>query len=215
MTSERSKRLLFLSLIVILFMGAIPGHALAQRSAAHGTGNASLMQFVRSVTNGEEMVTGVIASGLFAYPVVQQAADDTVSLSKADDLVTQFRMAARLGNVGLLAHNYLAGESFHEMMTGQRVYLIYGTGRVEAFIVTRILRYQALTPTSAFSDFRELGGTTVISASEMFQTAYGGQYHVTFQTCIERNGESSWGRLFVIAEPVPSTPEHGTSTHTK
>ena len=199
----------------MLFMGAIPGHVLARPSAAHGEGNTSLMQFVRSVANGEEMLTGVVASGLFAYPVLQQEAGETVSLSKARDTVTQFRMAARLGNIGLLAHNYLAGERFHRMRTGQRIFLVYGTGRVEEFIVTHILRYQALTPTSAFSDFRELGGNAIISASEMFQAAYGGQYHVTFQTCIARDGESSWGRLFVIAEPVPSTPEHSASIHTK
>jgi len=36
----------------------------------------------------------------------------------------------------------------------------------------------------------------------MFDLAYKGDRHLTFQTCIERDGSRSWGRLFVIAEPL-------------
>jgi hypothetical protein len=33
---------------------------------------------------------------------------------------------------------------------------------------------------------------------------YNGAAHVTFQTCILQDGNSSWGRLFVTAIPVSS-----------
>ena len=36
----------------------------------------------------------------------------------------------------------------------------------------------------------------------MFKLAYLGDRLVTFQTCIEAYGNSSWGRLFVVAEPI-------------
>jgi hypothetical protein len=35
----------------------------------------------------------------------------------------------------------------------------------------------------------------------MFKRVYFSNRHVTFQTCIEAEGNLSWGRLFVIAVP--------------
>jgi len=35
----------------------------------------------------------------------------------------------------------------------------------------------------------------------MFQRVYLGDRHMTFQTCISAYGNSSWGRLFIIAVP--------------
>jgi hypothetical protein len=72
---------------------------------------------------------------------------------------------------------------------------------METFIVTRKLRYQALDPFNQYSQFRTLDGSETISSTEMFNRAYGGSFHLTFQTCIERDGNSSWGRIFIIAEP--------------
>ena len=68
--------------------------------------------------------------------------------------------------------------------------------------MTRILQYQALDSENPFSDFRDLENDLVLSAAEMFTKVYTGQYHVTLQTCIARDGISSWGRYFVIAEPI-------------
>ena len=73
---------------------------------------------------------------------------------------------------------------------------------METFVVTRILKYQALTPNSIYSEFREVGSTTTITTTDMFDLAYKGDYHLTFQTCIEQGGNKSWGRMFVIAEPL-------------
>jgi hypothetical protein len=85
---------------------------------------------------------------------------------------------------------------------GQEVHLEYSDGKTEVFVVTEILRYQALDPKNPFSAFRNLENQyEVLSAQQMFERAYGGERHVTFQTCIAKYGNASWGRLFVVAAP--------------
>ena len=111
-------------------------------------------------------------------------------------------MASQYGNVGLLAHNNLAGKFFSGLAVGQQVRLVYGDGKTETFVITEILRYQALQPTSPYSSFRNLDKTDdTLTAEQMFKRAYLGDRHMTFQTCIEAYGNPSWGRLFVIAVP--------------
>ncbi len=73
-----------------------------------------------------------------------------------DGELTQFRMASNYGNVGLLAHNHLSGKLFSDIAVGQEIRLVYGDGSVEYFVVTEVLRYQALQPNSPWSNFRDL-----------------------------------------------------------
>jgi hypothetical protein len=158
--------------------------------------------FVRTVIDGQAgKVRGVYVPEVLAMPVVQQPSGNPVFVSNIDNEITEFSMAADMGNVGLLAHNYLAGTSFSMLATGQMVRLIHGDGHIEDFIINRILSYQALDPYSPYSEFRDLETGVTITAEELFGLVYRGERHVTFQTCIEANGNSSWGRLFVIAEP--------------
>lgn len=174
----------------------------------------SLSIFIESVKDGNpNMVRGVYVQGVMAYPIVQQPTGHPGYVSKESRVLTQFNMAAEAGNVGLLAHNYLAGENFTQLVKGQEVNLIYGDGRVESFTVTDILRYQALDPDSPTSDFRELDNQVTITASELFHLVYRGDRHVTFQTCIEANGNSSWGRLFIIAEPKSAANANDLISH--
>lgn len=70
-------------------------------------------------------------------------------------------------------------------------------------MITQMLRYQAFQPDSPYSDFRDLSSDEILTAEQMFRKVYTGERHVTFQTCIAANGISAWGRIFVIAEPVP------------
>jgi hypothetical protein len=145
---------------------------------------------------------------VLALPIVQQPAGEAGYVSGRDDEATQFAMASQYGNIGLLAHNYLSGRSFSHLAVGEEVRLVYGDGKVEYFIITEVLRYQALDPNSQWSSFRDLDNDDVLSAEQMFTRAYAGDLHVTFQTCIEANGNSSWGRLFVIAMPKSLSFEH-------
>lgn len=204
MTSSRSKRFFLLASLLVFLLGSHPSQALA-RAGWPGEARATLLTGPVRLSRGEAVI-GVVAAGLFAFPVDQQRQDQPVSVTTSRERLTQFGMAAELGNIGLLAHNHLAGADFFKLQTGQRIYAVFESGRVERFIITRILRFQALTPHSANSDFREVGGTSIIPANEMFALAYSGSYHLTFQTCIEQDGEKSWGRLFVIAEPLAQEP---------
>ena len=165
--------------------------------------------FSTLVENGNtDVLSGVYVPNVLALPVVQQPAGDSGYVSGRDDEATQFAMASQYGNIGLLAHNYLSGGLFSRLGIGEEVRLVYGDGKVEYFVVTEVLRYQALDPDSQWSSFRNLDDYDILSTEQMFTRAYAGDRHVTFQTCIAENGNSSWGRLFVIAVPKSFSFDH-------
>ncbi len=149
-----------------------------------------------------------------AFSVIQQPAGSPGFVSQEANQLTEFGMAAEAGNVGLLAHNYLAGTSFSGLTNGDVVILVYGDGHTENYLVTNVLQYQALDPYNPYSDFKDLQRQTTLSAAEVFGQVYRGERHVTFQTCIQSDGNSSWGRLFVIAEPVTSQVNPSADTYT-
>ena len=138
---------------------------------------------------------------ILTLPIVQQPLGNTAYVSSKDGEATQFSIASKFGNIGLLAHNQLSGKSFSALMAGQEVRLIYEDGRVEYFVVKEVLKYQALQPYSPYSSFKNLNKDETLTAQQMFQRVYLGDHHLTFQTCIEAEGNLSWGRLFIIALP--------------
>jgi len=184
-----------LTIFVSFFFNPISALAMAG-SATNFT------EFSRSVQNGQaDVLTGVYVSDVMALPVVQQPYDNAGYVSNNDGETTQFRMASQFGNIGLLAHNHLSGKSFSQLAVGQEVRLVNGDGSVEYFVIAEVLRYQALQPNNPYSSFRNLDKDETLSAEQMFKRVYFGALHVTFQTCIEAEGNASWGRLFVIAIP--------------
>jgi hypothetical protein len=165
----------------------------------------TLADFSKTVQNGQkDVLRGVYVDKALALPVVQPPSGDTTYVSNKDGEVTEFSMASNVGNVGLLAHNNKAGRSFSQLMVGREVQLVYGDGHVETFVIKKVLRFQALQPTSTYSSFKNLDQDEILSAEQMFNRVYLGGHHMTFQTCIEADGKSSWGRLFVIAVPKRS-----------
>ena len=177
----------------------------ANSTLAMGNNTARLPDFTvfsQAVQNGKaDSLRGVYIPNVLALPIVQQPSGNAGYVSSNDGQATQFAMASQFGNVGLLAHNYLSGKSFSQITVGQEVRLVYGDGKVEYFVVTEILRYEALQPTSPWSSFRDLNDNTTLNAEQMFKRVYTGDRHLTFQTCIQAEGISSWGRLFVVAVP--------------
>ena len=158
--------------------------------------------FSKSVQNGQaDVLRGVYVPNVLALPVIQQPSSNAGYVSNNDGEATQFRMASQFGNVGLLAHNHLSGKSFSGLAVGQEIILVYGDGRVEYFVVKEVLKYQALQPNSSYSSFKNLDKDETLTAEQMFKRVYFGDRHVTFQTCINAEGNLSWGRLFVIAIP--------------
>jgi hypothetical protein len=193
----------FLSLSLLLF--ALTSLFLNPISAL-ALGNAAVLptftDFSNSVKNGEQdVLRGVYVDKVLAMPVVQQPSGNPGYVSNSDGRVTQFSMASTFGNIGLLAHNHLAGAFFTQLAVGQEIRLVYGNGRVETFVIKEVLRYQALQPTSVYSSFKNLDKDETLTVEQMFNRVYRGDRHLTLQTCIAADGKLSWGRLFVIAVP--------------
>jgi hypothetical protein len=190
---------LFVFFLAGFFLNPRPNQAI---SAAEST-LPNFADFSESVQTREvDVLRGVYVPNVLALPVVQQPADQPYYVSNRDGAATQFSMAARYGNIGLLAHNTLSGRLFSGLAAGQEVRLVYSDGRVEYFVIAEILRFQALEPESVTSSFRDLDGNEILSAGEMFNRAYVGERRVVFQTCIEAYGKVSWGRLFIVALPT-------------
>jgi hypothetical protein len=193
---------LALDISLFLYMGApIQSGRLGSRSVI-----ASFASLPERFTENDNprLLSSVYIEDSLVFSIVQQPDGDTNYVSKSNGELTEFSAASQYGNIGLLAHNYLSGKSFSKFVIGQQIRLEYQDGTIEYFIVSQILRYQALEPRNPFSSFRNLNKTDeILSSGEMFQRVYEGGRHLTFQTCIAEDGISSWGRLFVMATPSP------------
>jgi len=166
----------------------------------------SLSSFTASVavSGNPNLVAGIFARGLFAAPIVQQPSTAPGFVSTQSEAATQFAMAAQYGTVALLAHNYLLGQQFFSVAQGKVLSLVYGDGHANTYRVKQVLRYQALSPNSPYSDFVDLDDPSGarISVTDLFYKVYTQNGQLVLQTCIEADGNSSWGRLFIIAEPA-------------
>jgi hypothetical protein len=191
----------FVFLLVIFLALALPMPALADGPAPASL--PTLDRFIESVKDGSvSALRGVYVQGVMAYPIIQQPANNAGYVSSLNGRLTQFKMASTYGTVGLLAHNYLAGASFSQLKKGDIITLVYGNGRTSSFVVTDIQSYKAQTPTSPNSNFTDLETNDFYTAEQLFKKVYTGEYHLTLQTCIEKDGDLSWGRLFIIAKPI-------------
>ena len=189
---------LLLVILASLFFNPTPSKALENGQATL----PDFAEFSKIIQNGEaNVLRGIYVPDVLAFPVVQQPAGNANYVSSIDGELTQFGMPIQFGNVGILDHNNLSGRFFFDLAIGQEVRLVYGDGKVENFAITQILKYQAFQPNSPYSEFRDLSNDEILTAEEVFKNVYTGERHVTFQTCIAANGISTWGRIFVIAEP--------------
>ncbi|MCC6147636.1 MAG: hypothetical protein IT308_08735 [Anaerolineaceae bacterium] len=166
-----------------------------------------LETFAGLVADGQsEVIRGVYAAEVFALRVVQQPAGDAAYVSDLEGVATQFGQAAQMGVIGLLAHNYTSGRLFFELSPQNHLSILYGDGRAENYVIKSILRYQALQPEDPYSSFADLDTGETLTASQLFKKVYMGDPHLTLQTCIEQEGAASWGRIFIIAEPIDKAP---------
>jgi hypothetical protein len=171
-------------------------------SPAPPASSTDLEQFIQTVTDGQSgVLRGVFAHRLFAYPVTEQPAYDVNWVSTNANEVTLFRAAEQFGVIALLAHNTLAGYVFDGLKTGDTVYLIYGDGSSASYRISGLQSYQALQPTSPVSDFVDLESGQTMTSSEVFDRIYTGAYPLVLQTCIEKDGDTRWGRLFLTGVP--------------
>ena len=185
-----------LALPVTSDTGAIASPALVDRLSV------SLDEFAASVKNGNSgQIVGLYADDVFALNVVQQPSGNAGYVSTSGyNVVTQFGMASSYGSIGMLAHNYLAGSYFSNLSSGSEIFVIYGDGSTVNYTVSEVRKYQALTPSSAYSNFVDLSNPSeTLTSSDVFFDTYGTSGALILQTCISKDGNSSWGRLFVIA----------------
>lgn len=188
----------FLSFFVALIIGfgVLPTTPVQAAASAN-----SIETFVASLKKTDStQLTGVFVNNVMAVKVVQQSSAAYVSSSSGT--VTQFGMASQYGSIGLLAHNYLSGASFSKLSSGTEIILVLGDGSTKKYQVTAIKKYQALSPTDPYSDFVNLDNPdATLTSTDVFNETYGSG-GLVLQTCISKNGNSSWGRLFVIASPA-------------
>ena len=203
--------IIILSLALAIFAAPVsPMIAVTGASGNVAAGNVSdLRSFVDQVATSDnaKVVAGVYAEDLMSAPVVQQPASNPGYVSEKSGVVTQFGMTAQFGNVALLAHNFLQGAAFFNLNVDSNLTLVYGDGTTQKYAVTEVLRYQALSPLDPYTDFVDLnsGNNERITVETLFNDVYTRSDVLILQTCIENNGNDSWGRLFVIAEPVTQT----------
>ena len=205
-SKTNTQRIALISGLFLLVMAILIPESVSASPLRDVSSLPDLDNFIQSVKDGDTgALRGVYSDGLFAFPIVQQPDNRSSYVSTQPNTITEFGPASAYGNIGLLAHDFLAGQYFFQLFIGQNIQLIYGNGQIENFVITQIYHYQATDPYSLYSQFIDLHSQENLSATQLFKKVYMGPMHVTFQTCIESNGNSSWGRLFVIAEPKAAT----------
>jgi hypothetical protein len=163
----------------------------------------SLRNFISHVENGQNLtVRGVYVPGFLALPVVQQPGGNSGYVSGKAETVTQFQLAARNNVIGLLAHNYLSGKDFFRLSEGLQVMVVRGDGSIDRYRVTGVHEFQKLSPGSNWSHYVDLKSGERLTTYQVFNQYYQGEHHLTFQTCLEKDGLETWGLRFVVAEPV-------------
>jgi len=158
-------------------------------------------QFIEKVKNGVAgQVVGLWVENKLSLKVVYQPETNPAFVSSIDNVATYFLLPyQKAGNHGLLAHNYLAGRYFYDLVIGDVIQLVYGDGYYEDFEITEIKDFQALEPNSPYSNFIDLASGEQLTATNLFIGVYFGPYHSTLQTCLTRGNNTEWGRHFTLA----------------
>ena len=166
----------------------------------------SLADRIRKAISPKESfgaVSGIYLGNGHYLRVIQQPEGQPEYISSISGVATHFQLAARHGNIGLLAHNYLGGRYFLDLKIGDEIYLMDGHRRTRGYRVVRTHQYQALDPRNPRSSFIDLETRQVCSTSDVFKRIYTGSHHLVLQTCIQKGYIKEWGRVFIIAEPLP------------
>ena len=115
-----------------------------------------------------------------------------------DGAVTPFWNAFQSGTIALIAHNYKAGEYFDDLTINDEIVLIYSDKHIEKYVVSEMVKYIALQPSSVYSDFVPDGGGVLMTSTQLYREIYGADdSRIVLQTCYDGNN----GRLFILAYP--------------
>jgi hypothetical protein len=168
------------------------------------TGAQNLEKVSQSlIVNSAVTASKIDLAETFNYTIVQQPKGNAGFVSTQADKLTQFSLAAKYGSQGFLAHNYLAGASFFNLVVGSEITVTYSDGHSQTYEVREIRHLQAIHPNSPTTSFLDIDHKNVkLSAKQVFLQTYGIKNQLILQTCIAKGDELSWGRLFIIAKPV-------------
>lgn len=135
----------------------------------------------------------------FSFSIVPPAG--LYSVTSEPDSVTFYQFAYDVYDANvLLAHSGKAGASFSLLSEGGLITLTY-PDHVQRFEVTDIQKYQASDPLNVYSYFTDLNDRSrAYSSEDLGKLIYDSDHGLILQTCIDKDGVISWGRLFVIAE---------------
>lgn len=98
---------------------------------------------------------------------------------------------------GFAAHNYLAGDMFDELELFDKITVEKENGNLLTYVITGIKRYRAWSEYL----YEDLDTHVMYSDVMLFDVIYNTPNRLVLQTCIEKDGNDFWGRLFVIATP--------------
>jgi hypothetical protein len=204
MKTTSNKSLLFLlSALMVLTMAFVPASQvtpIAVTGLAMTANSALSVQSVTASNDSGKQLARISAGTLFDFPVIQQPSGSAGFVSTKVDTFTQFGMASSYGSLGVLAHNYLAGKYFGYLYSGSVIKVTFTDGSTKNYTVSIVKQYQALSPESAYSQFLDLNNSgQILSSTDLFLNTFGKNGALVLQTCIDKNGNSSWGRLFIIA----------------
>jgi hypothetical protein len=143
------------------------------------------------------VLRGVYVEDVLALKVIQQPADDPLFVSGDRDR-HPVPNAAKTVSPGS-GPNYLSGELFFQLESANKF---------SWSMEMEWLRYTVtdISATRSTADNQEAGTSTCAPEKSNdcagFQPGLYGKDHVTFQTCIKKGNEWSWGLIFVIATPT-------------
>ncbi len=166
---------------------------------------SNFSRFVKTVTSkrSENQLVGLIAPNHFNLPITQQPAGRADFVSNEPEVITEFSLSRQYGSIGLLAHNHLAGSHFSSLKENDLIVLVTSNKEYKLYKIEKIATYQALSPNSPYSNFVDLKNSSkILSAEDLFMEIYAHEDSLVFQTCIAKDNEPSWGRLFIHAFPV-------------
>ncbi len=208
---RNSKRFFAFLLILnfLLLTGFIknpPNDESLQQSAEFSVSFNEFIKFSKSLTptssTNPDDVYGLFVPEKFSFEVEQQPYGHPEYVSNKPDHLTQFSLVSAKNSFALLAHNHLAGSNFSKLTIGDFMITLDQAG-THVYQITQIENYQALSPNSPYSNFLSLDGSNQkLSATQLFSKIYNQENHLVLQTCLEKDGELSWGRTFIIAEEL-------------
>ncbi len=142
----------------------------------------------------------IILPNKICLRIIQQPKNKDEFVSPIVGCVTQFRKPNLYGCLGILAHNYSSGKHFSDLKIEEIVEYIKDDKTKNFYKINKIEKYQALSPKNTKSQFINLETNQKLSYNQLFTKMFTKKNTMVFMTCIQKEEEMSWGRLFVMAE---------------